>query len=85
MVNNHRPIRPSGRYHFLHVGDLTTRVDTVSATIGQAIIQISIVGCQQNLVQRYMSLKDIHQVRKYVGCCSPIQSIIETLIIIKLI
>lgn len=55
----------TGRFQFLHVGDLSTRVDTVSATLGQAFIQMSLMGCQQNLVQRYMSLNTERDIQKY--------------------
>lgn len=43
---------------------MSTRVDTVSAVLGQAFIQLSILGCQQNLVQRYMSLGSLKEVSK---------------------
>lgn len=37
-------------------------MDTVSAVLGQAFIQLSMMGCQQNMVQRYMSLKTNREV-----------------------
>lgn len=50
--------REQGRLDFFTFsGDVTTRIDTFSAWIGQLFISLSVLGCQQNNVQRYMSLK----------------------------
>lgn len=47
-----------GRLKFFQFsGDITTRVDTLSAWLGQLFISLSVLGCQQNNVQRYMSMK----------------------------
>lgn len=57
--------RDSGRLNFFNfTGDLTVRVDTLSAWIGQLFISLSLFGCQQNFVQRYLSMDSIKQVRK---------------------
>lgn len=59
--------RDSGRLNFLNfTGDLTVRVDTTSAWIGQLFMSLSLFGCQQNFVQRYLSMKSIKDVTKYV-------------------
>lgn len=57
--------RDSGRLEFFKSdGDVTVRVDTVSAWVGQLFMSLSIFGCQQNLVQRYLSMKSIKAVTK---------------------
>lgn len=57
-TNRNRPIFFLGRLEFFQFsGDLTTRVDTLSAWLGQLFISLSVLGCQQNNVQRYMSMK----------------------------
>lgn len=53
------------RLHFFNLtGDLTTRVDTLSAWTGQLFVSIGILGCQQNLVQRYLSIGTVKEIRK---------------------
>lgn len=50
--------RDHGRLDFFTLtGDATTRVDTLSAWLGNLFISLSVLGCQQNNVQRYMSMK----------------------------
>lgn len=49
---------------FTSSGDLSTRVDTVSAWTGQLFMSLSLMGCQQNFVQRYVSMKSFAQVKK---------------------
>lgn len=50
--------RDHGRLDFFTFsGDITTRIDTLSAWLGQLFISLSVLGCQQNNVQRYMSMK----------------------------
>lgn len=49
---------------FTFSGDITTRIDTLSAWLGQLFISLSVLGCQQNNVQRYMSMnsrKDVNR------------------------
>lgn len=49
--------REHGRLDFFTLsGDIKTRIDTLSAWLGQLFISLSVLGCQQNNVQRYMSL-----------------------------
>lgn len=49
--------RENGRLDFFTFsGDITTRIDTLSAWLGQLFISLSVLGCQQNNVQRYMSM-----------------------------
>jgi solute carrier family 5 (sodium-coupled monocarboxylate transporter), member 8/12 len=65
VSNVYRESRDSGRLNFFNFnGDLTVRVDTMSAWIGQLFISLSLFGCQQNFVQRYLSMKSIKEVRK---------------------
>lgn len=54
-----------GRLNFWNfTGDLTVRVDTTSAWLGQLFMSLSQIGCQQNFMQRYVSLKSLKEVRK---------------------
>lgn len=55
-----------GRLDFFTLsGDITTRIDTLSAWLGQLFISLSVLGCQQNNVQRYMSMKSQKDVTRY--------------------
>lgn len=57
--------KDAGRLDFFTFsGDLTTRVDTLSAWTGQLFISLSLLGCQQNFVQRYVSMKTFAEVKK---------------------
>lgn len=57
--------RDSGRLKFLQfTGDVTTRVDTTSAWLGQLFMSLSLFGCQQNFVQRYVSMKCLKDVKR---------------------
>lgn len=57
--------RDHGRFEFFtSSGDLSTRVDTVSAWAGQLFMSLSLMGCQQNFVQRYVSMKSFAEVKK---------------------
>lgn len=57
--------RDNDRFKFLtSSGDLSTRVDTVSAWLGQLFMSLSLMGCQQNFVQRYVSMKNFAEVKK---------------------
>ncbi|CAL1685971.1 unnamed protein product [Lasius platythorax] len=52
-----------GRLNFLNFDmDPTLRVTTVSATLGQLFMSLSIFGCQQNFVQRYCSMSSQRKV-----------------------
>lgn len=57
--------RDHGRLDFFTFsGDMSTRIDTLSAWLGQLFISLSVLGCQQNNVQRYMSMnsrKDVNR------------------------
>ncbi|CAO1435826.1 unnamed protein product [Diamesa hyperborea] len=65
--------RDTGRLNFLNfTGDMTVRVDTTSAWIGQLFMSMSLFGCQQNFVQRYLSMKSIKQVRKMLMANIPV-------------
>lgn len=53
-----------GRLKFFYAtGDVTTRVDTPSAWIGQLFMSVSVMGTHQNLAQRYLSMKSVKEVR----------------------
>ncbi|XP_055604730.1 sodium-coupled monocarboxylate transporter 1-like [Uranotaenia lowii] len=49
---------------FNFTGDLTVRVDTTSALLGQLVMSLSIIGCQQTYVQRYLIMKSFKEVRQ---------------------
>lgn len=54
------------RLKFFHTtGDPTTRVDTISAWVGQLFMSISVLGCHQCIAQRYLSMKTVKQVQRY--------------------
>ncbi|KAH8382196.1 hypothetical protein KR009_002237 [Drosophila setifemur] len=57
--------KDNGRLNFWNfTGDMTVRVDTTSAWLGQLFMSLSQIGCQQNFMQRYVSLKSLKQVRR---------------------
>lgn len=57
-----------GRLEFFKfTGDITTRADTLSAWLGQMLIYASVLGCEQNMVQRYLSMSSVSEVRKCVS------------------
>lgn len=67
VSNVYRENRDSGRLDFFKfTGDMTVRVDTTSAWLGQLFMSLSLFGCQQNFVQRYLSMRNIKEVTKYV-------------------
>ncbi|XP_065371723.1 sodium-coupled monocarboxylate transporter 1 [Calliphora vicina] len=56
--------RNDGRLSFFNfTGDMTVRVDTTSAWLGQLFVSLSQFGCQQNFMQRYVSLKSLKEVK----------------------
>ncbi|XP_008178360.1 sodium-coupled monocarboxylate transporter 2 isoform X2 [Acyrthosiphon pisum] len=52
--------------------DPTLRVSTVSATLGQLFMSLSMFGCQQNFVQRYFSMDSQKQVEKALWLTIPL-------------
>lgn len=69
-----------GRLDFLNFDlDPTLRVTTVSATLGQLFMSLSILGCQQNFVQRYCSMSSQRQVMKTMLANVPIIFILFSL------
>ncbi|XP_026808773.1 sodium-coupled monocarboxylate transporter 2 isoform X2 [Rhopalosiphum maidis] len=52
--------------------DPTIRVSTVSATLGQLFMSLSMFGCQQNFVQRYFSMDSQKQVEKALWLTIPL-------------
>lgn len=62
-----------GRLEFFQfTGDITTRADTLSAWLGQLFIYTCVLGCEQNMVQRYLSMSSVSEVRKCVSYSIPI-------------
>jgi solute carrier family 5 (sodium-coupled monocarboxylate transporter), member 8/12 len=65
VSNVYNENRNSGRLDFFNfTGDMNVRVDTTSAWLGQLFMSLSLFGCQQNFVQRYLSMKSIKDVTK---------------------
>ncbi|XP_070493909.1 sodium-coupled monocarboxylate transporter 1-like [Chironomus tepperi] len=63
----------SGRLNFFNfTGSMKTRVDTTSAWLGQLFMSLSLFGCQQNFVQRYLSMKSIKQVTRMLMLNIPV-------------
>ncbi|XP_025421266.1 sodium-coupled monocarboxylate transporter 2 isoform X2 [Sipha flava] len=52
--------------------DPTIRVSTISATLGQLFMSLSMFGCQQNFVQRYFSMDSQKQVEKALWLTIPL-------------
>nr|XP_033340160.1 sodium-coupled monocarboxylate transporter 1 [Megalopta genalis]XP_033340166.1 sodium-coupled monocarboxylate transporter 1 [Megalopta genalis] len=62
-----------GRLDFFNMDlDPTVRVTTLSATLGQLFMSLSIFGCQQNFVQRYCSMTSQRKVVKTMMANMPI-------------
>ncbi|XP_012535488.1 sodium-coupled monocarboxylate transporter 2 [Monomorium pharaonis] len=62
-----------GRLDFFNFDmDPTLRVTTMSATLGQLFMSLSIFGCQQNFVQRYCSMSSQRKVVKTMMANMPI-------------
>ncbi|EZA55610.1 hypothetical protein DMN91_009076 [Ooceraea biroi] len=69
-----------GRLDFFNFDmDPTLRVTTVSATLGQLFMSLSIFGCQQNFVQRYCSMTSQRKVVKTMMANMPIIMILFSL------
>ncbi|EFN76289.1 sodium-coupled monocarboxylate transporter 2 [Harpegnathos saltator] len=65
--------RERGRLDFFNFDtDPTIRVTTLSATLGQLFMSLSIFGCQQNFVQRYCSMSSQRKVVKTMMANIPI-------------
>lgn len=76
----YRANRDSGRLNFLNfTGDMTVRVDTTSAWLGQLLMQISIFGCQQSFVQRFLSMKNAKAVCKTLMSNIPVITVLFSL------
>lgn len=87
MVNEHQNLTHNRiqmncyqRFHlgrlefFKFTGDITTRADTLSAWLGQLFIYVCVLGCEQNMVQRYLSMSSVSEVRKYVPFANVLHS-----------
>ncbi|KAI4495781.1 hypothetical protein M0802_008404 [Mischocyttarus mexicanus] len=69
-----------GRWEFYNFDmDPTIRVTTVSAVLGQLFMSLSILGCQQNFVQRYCSMKSKKEVVKTMMANVPTIAILFSL------
>ncbi|XP_063989172.1 sodium-coupled monocarboxylate transporter 1 [Diachasmimorpha longicaudata] len=69
-----------GRLDFFDFNmDPTIRVTTVSATLGQLFMSLSIFGCQQNFVQRYCSMSSKSKVVKTMMANMPVITVLFSL------
>ncbi|KAK5644642.1 hypothetical protein RI129_005942 [Pyrocoelia pectoralis] len=69
-----------GRLKFFNFDmDPTIRVTTTSALIGQLFMSLSILGCQQNFVQRYCSMGSQRKVTNTLMCNIPVITILFSL------
>ncbi|XP_057651521.1 sodium-coupled monocarboxylate transporter 1 [Diorhabda carinulata] len=72
--------REDGRLNFFNFSmDLTTRVTTTSAIIGQLFMSLSIFGCQQNFVQRYCSMRSQKEVTRTMMWNIPVITVLFSL------
>ncbi|CAH1111192.1 unnamed protein product [Psylliodes chrysocephalus] len=72
--------KEDGRLNFFNFSfDLTTRVTTTSAIIGQLFMSVSIFGCQQNFVQRYCSMDSQKQVTRTMMWNIPVITVLFSL------
>jgi solute carrier family 5 (sodium-coupled monocarboxylate transporter), member 8/12 len=56
----------NGRLNFFNfTNDVTRRIDTTSAVIGELFMALSLLGCQQNYVQKYLSMESVKQITWY--------------------
>lgn len=63
----------NGRLKFMNfTGDMTVRVDTLSAWLGQLFMSLSQFGCQQNFMQRYASMKSLRDVNRVLMSNIPV-------------
>ncbi|XP_051169632.1 sodium-coupled monocarboxylate transporter 2 isoform X2 [Leptopilina boulardi] len=69
-----------GRLNFFNFDmDPTIRVTTVSATLGQLFMSLSIFGCQQNFVQRYCSMSSRGKVVRTMISNMPVITVLFSL------
>lgn len=72
--------KEGGRVEFFNFDmDPTIRVTTTSALIGQLFMSLSILGCQQNFVQRYCSMGSQKKVTKTLMLNIPVITILFSL------
>uniref|UniRef100_A0A336LQ40 CSON000743 protein n=1 Tax=Culicoides sonorensis TaxID=179676 RepID=A0A336LQ40_CULSO len=72
--------KEAGRLEFFNfTGDLTTRVDTLSAWMGQFFISMSLFGCQQNFIQRYLSMPSLKKINKMMMSNIPMITVLFSL------
>ncbi|XP_043270339.1 sodium-coupled monocarboxylate transporter 2-like isoform X2 [Venturia canescens] len=69
-----------GRFDFFDFNmDPTIRVTTVSATLGQLFMSLSVFGCQQNFVQRYCSMSSRGKVATTMMANMPVITVLLSL------
>ncbi|XP_058812501.1 sodium-coupled monocarboxylate transporter 1-like isoform X2 [Topomyia yanbarensis] len=70
----------NGRMNFFNfAADLHLRVTTTSAWLGELFMSLSLLGCQQNFVQRYLSMPTLCKIRRTMLVNVPLVAILFTL------
>lgn len=80
VVESIKVTKDSHRLDFFNfTGDTTVRVDTFSAWFGQLFISMSLFGCQQNFIQRYLSMPSLKKVTKMMMSNIPMITVLFSL------
>ncbi|XP_055617704.1 sodium-coupled monocarboxylate transporter 1-like isoform X2 [Toxorhynchites rutilus septentrionalis] len=70
----------SERMNFFNfAADLHLRVTTTSAWLGELFMSLSLLGCQQNFVQRYLSMPNLSKIRRTMLMNIPVVAILFSL------
>ncbi|XP_055590140.1 sodium-coupled monocarboxylate transporter 1-like [Uranotaenia lowii] len=70
----------NGRMNFFNfAADLHIRVTTTSAWLGELFMSLSLLGCQQNFVQRYLSMPSLAKIRKTMLINIPLVAVLFSL------
>ncbi|XP_029716136.1 sodium-coupled monocarboxylate transporter 1 isoform X1 [Aedes albopictus] len=70
----------AGRMNFFNfAADLHLRVTTTSAWLGELFMSLSLLGCQQNFVQRYLSMPTLRKIRQTMLVNIPLVAVLFSL------
>lgn len=70
----------NGRMNFFNfAADLHLRVSTTSAWLGELFMSLSLLGCQQNFVQRYLSMPTLCKIRQTMLINIPLVAVLFSL------
>ncbi|XP_038104877.1 sodium-coupled monocarboxylate transporter 1 isoform X3 [Culex quinquefasciatus] len=69
-----------GRMNFFNfAADLHLRVTTTSAWLGELFMSLSLLGCQQNFVQRYLSMPNFSKIKRTMLINIPLVAVLFSL------